>query len=531
MALAALTVFDLSAYRQKRGELLVLAEQGGIGWSSRLLESLEREPDAVHARLRLARALVAESLTPPGAEREGSEGSRDTALPLARDLARESLLRRPAAWEGSMILGAATYLEWSFQRDGRLFRQPDAWQQPLLHSLETAPGQAEPTFFLASAYLELWPALSAEKRQLAKDLVGRAMTAPPRFERLLEPWLDRAADREEAFGPIPDTAFAWEKVGRHFAGTKDWAGFLAAHDRGREARRREAEAAMAEAERRLAGGDLRGARHLFLTAAIQLKPERASAPLVARALERAPAGGFNPHYSLGMKGHLELALERFVAGEGLYEPEPMARLVLTAGELPPPEAALAALAAGELPQAERLERRIGPAAWDEAWDLYRVAKARELLRRRDLRAAGRSLELVSPGGRQAVYWQVELDLAEAAGADLRAEEARAALRRLSTGGLAARDWQRQGRVWRGSWLAGAGGESLSIALDRSPRDGAAVAVRLDGRYLGTFAVGGREPEGSPLRVKAPVSPGQLHRLELELLAGALVEPGAVELQG
>ena len=516
LALVMIAVKDYRSYRGQRQEVLLQAASAGLEWDTHLMERLRREPAGEHARLRLARALVSDSLSP-----ERSEG-RLERLELARRLSHSGLRELPASWEAPMLLGAATYLDWSLRRDGRLFREAAAWQDPLLHSLEAAPGQNEPTFFLALAYLELWPALSPEKRDLARGLVAKAMAEPPQFERLLEPWTSRAASREELLAAVPKSSQALRRVQAFFAQRQDWDGVRETVGLLSAARAAEAAQALAEGELRLDGRDLRGARHLLFTAASLASPGRASEALVTRALTLAPAGGFNPHYARGMGKHLDRALEIFAAGEAPFDALVMGRLALAAGELPPPKAALAALAAGDLPEAERLERRWEAPPWNEEWSLFRILRARELLRRGNDKAAAATLDLVSQSWRiYPVYWQTELALAKAIGDPGRRTRAQQALAALSRCSLGPRDWVRNDKRFRALWFCDQTTEGLAFEVVKAPLTGAVVMLRLDGDPYGPFVA----TPGGTLRTESVAEGGRLHVLELESLAGGAVVPG------
>ena len=87
-----------------------------------------------------------------------------------------------------------------------------------------APAKREPTRFLAAAYLEIWPALSAPKRETTRELVAQMFRDPEDLRLLLVHWLS-AVDRREAFSIIPPDPEAWEQVQRFYADRGDWQAF------------------------------------------------------------------------------------------------------------------------------------------------------------------------------------------------------------------------------------------------------------------------------------------------------------------
>ncbi len=518
LALATYSGLQFQTFRQQRQDIVALAHSTGMTGTSLLLTDLEGAWDAEDARMRLARAIVAQALDPD------TTAPRDRNLRLAATLGKEVRQQRPANWQAPMIEGAATYLDWSLNRDDRLFRSPESWQQPLLASLELAPSRVEPTRFLASAYLELWPALSPEKRQLARGLLRRAMEEASHFRRLLKPWLSRAATQEEAFSVVPDQPEAWRHLGREYAGRHDWAAFLETRERLWGSLRNQTFSSMEQAEVHLAGKDLRGARHLFLTAAAVAPLANDMDPVVNRALSLSPSGPFSAHYAAGLRRQLDRALELFLLKQNPLEPAVIARLALAAGELAAPHEALAALAAGDLAKAELLERRALAPPGSPEWSGFRIALARALLGRRDTEAAEAALAAVDPSWRQRpIYWQVREALARAR-SDPKAERLAGERLRLLAGNVfSASDWRQRQRAFRLEWLAESDARQARIDLTSVAPQGTVVEVRLDGNPLGSFRV----EAGSSLVFSLFAPAKEIHFLELEALAGTILIPASV----
>lgn len=333
LALAAVAVWQLRAFRHEQGRLDRLARaSGALAYEPALPEGLAREPDPWHARLELARTLFASAsaLSPlePGE-------ARLRQLELARRLAASVAVRRPSSWEAAMIQGAAAYMGWSLQRDRRLLTEPEEWEAPLLRSLEVAPGRPEPARFLAAAYLELWPALSRGKKETARGLMARALADRETFEALIVPWLrtaDIADDRAQAYSAVPGQPWAWERVQQIQTADADW-------DAWREARlhwyavlERSTRANLAEAEARLAGGDEERARLLFLSV-LQVPPRRQFLPYVKSSLSQCPPGPGGGSFTPSLQAWLDWSLD-LCRWKGCPLPEAMLQRLAGLAERP-----------------------------------------------------------------------------------------------------------------------------------------------------------------------------------------------------
>jgi hypothetical protein len=539
VTLAALALAQDLAYRHARAATLDGAVEAELHRTSpRVLERLRRERDPIHARLRMARAIVSDALDPAAlpfapASLDNPEAAA-ARLQLARRLAEEARGEIPASWIAPMIEGAATYLQWSGTRDERLIREYQAWEEPLLESLELAPAHREPALFLAAAYLELWPVLADPKREQARELVSRAMREPLGLRRLLVPWLDRATNRQEAFAALPPQPEVWRQVLHHYAEDRRWNAFLEARERWQAAVESTAQEALAEAERRRRGGDLRGARELYLEAAATLPAEGASDATLDAIFQACPPGTTGSRFLSGLRHHLDRGLDLQLQGRSTLNPRTFARLTFavdTGNRMPAHEAAFATLAAGDLPRAEALARRSASSFLALEWAPYLLIRARELIRRGELNEASRDLDRVHPAWTQRpVYWWTHLLLAQAQEDPSRA---RAALDRLHAGQEEGRDhrradWRPRDDGHRLEWFARQDYTGFRLAFDAVPAGGAAVVVLLNGDPLGTFAL--RSGQRLNLSLESPVAAGEIHTLEVRPLAGGAVTPGRVVLR-
>jgi hypothetical protein len=534
LALAVLVVADFAAERGRRRRTLArLASGPAAALPLTVQPQVAGEPDPVRAELRLARALVAVELDPvervriaTGDEATDAE-SRRHRLELAAELARDALAERPAAWQAPMLLGAATYLAWSEARDPRLFTQAAAWDRPLTLARSLAPGNDEPDRFVVTAYLELWAALSPEKRKTARRLLESAFRDELTFARLVGHWLTVAGSRDEAFGAIPPEPFAWRYLESVYAQRRDWEGYQLAHERFEAALHGDLEAKLAEAGARRAGGDLGGARALYLEAVAQAPPAERYLPVLRTALAQAPPGPTSAGQAAPFSTWLDWTLDLCLIDRCPLPRPLMARLTGLAGDgLPDHRAAFAALAGDRLPDAEVLERR-SARLWHEDWGPYLIAKARELTRRGQVADAEAALAHVHRSWQQhPSYWLARRDLAAAKG---RAADDAEAKRRLAD--LARRRWPAYAWTWNGprarlDLLAAGAADGLMIDVAEAPADGAAVAVQVDGAESGILVA----RPGTVLRLDRPIDPG-LHQIDLAAVAGGPVRPGAVILTG
>jgi hypothetical protein len=529
LALAALSVTRFQDLRARQAAAAAWLESTGVAQDA----ALEREPDAERVRLKAARAALSAELDP--ARRAGlppEQAARESAARLtgiARE-ARAVLARRPAAWDAAMILGAATYLGWSQTRDERLFTSYRSWEAPLEAALRLAPAKREPVRFLASAYLEIWPVLSPGKKATARGLLAEVLRDPRDLNRLIDPWLEAAADRREAFSVLPADPAAWERVGYAYAQRGDWRGYAAARERWDSALLAGLRRDLAEAGRRRRAGDVAGSRDLYLSVAARARFDARYRPLLERALTQCPPGPVDRGTAERLAPHLTAALDRcLLAGCGL-EPAALKRLARFVREAPPHQEALAYLFAGDLNRAEDLERR-SDALWSAEWAPYLIAKARVLAEGgRGEEAAAALAELHRDWQEHPLAWEARLEVARAAGDAQGAARARERLAALGRESWPATAWAWRREVARLEMVTAGAGRGLAVELDEVPPGGAVIELRLDGASLGVFPVRPAAAGTRPLlELAAPVDAG-LHLLEIEGTLGGRVLPGAVLLR-
>jgi len=532
LALAFVTFSQHQALKASRESAFAWLERAGVTLDA---AALDREPDPDRVRLRAARAVLAAELDPgrqqgapaEGAERAASESA--ARLAEAAAAAREILARRPTSWEACLVQGAATYVGWSQARDPRLLTAYRQWEAPLEAALRLAPVRREPARFLAAAYLEVWPALSPSKREIARRLLAEVLRDPQDLNRLLDPWLATAADRREAFSVLPDDPAAWERAAGAYAARGDLAGFAAARSRGDAALLARLRRDLLAADRLRGDGRMDEARALYLSVAERARPEARYLELLERALERCPPGPVDNQTAGQLAPHLDRALERCLLAGCEIKPAALKRLSRFVREPPAPQAALAALFADDLPRAELYERR-AEGLGTEPWAPYLIAKARALAARGRVEEAREALTLVPLSWqRRPLYWQARAAVAREAGDAGEMAAAQARLDDAARQAWPATEWTWTRGVARLEMLTGRPADGFALQLDTVPENGSLVELRLDGAALGAFPLPPLAGAVPALRVAVRLGRG-LHVLELRSAGGGQVLPGALELR-
>lgn len=531
VGLLAATWLHYRSLAAQRAGLLTDAERAGVeDRHPGTLAELERQTDPAIARLIFARALLADEIDmrwmggiQPAAVTATLAGSLDR-LALARDLAAAELRARPTSWQAAMVLGGATYVGWSRQRDKRLFNERAAWEEPMRAAVALAPGNPEPRRLLGAAYLETWYALPPERRDEARELLRTAFEDPPTFERLIEPWLDLTRDPLVALSIMPAQPAAWVLLQKFFADRRDWERYGEARSGWERGLRSTLEARLEQADRHLDGGDLRTAKTLYFRVAADTPADLRYADLFVRALERCPPGPADRVALPNLERWLDLALDLYAHRLEPLPPAIVDRLA-GAGDIGAAERALAAVAAGRLPAAELYERRAGGLR-AEAWGPYTIAKARALTARKELPAAKDALAATHRTWRStAGYWLASEELAKASKSEADLGRAAAQLATFRREVWSPTAWRWRGPQARLEVFSSRPAKGLVVAVDVGDATGSAVEIYWDGRSLGVFDA----YPGATIQVPATADAG-LHLLAVETVAGARVVPGTVWLE-
>lgn len=501
-----------------------LATASGLGLHAPgLLDELRRAESPVRVRLHLARALLGLTVEEESlAEATGDLAEHRRRLETAESLARSVLSHHPASWEAASIAGAALFMRWSHARDPRLLQEYRRWEQPLLFARAVAPDGRPAGRYLAAAYLELWPALSEEKRALAAELVASAFTDRQTFGRLLDPWL-RVVPGEAGLAPIPDRPWAWGAIRERAGRDGDWEAYCEAWRRERRAWLRDLRAQLAQASLLASGGELSRSRRELLRVLAAAPPDLDFAPLVERALRLLPHGPRQSKPSAPAARWLTWAMLRELGSE----PQPLSveslvrlrGLAFPDGSGEPLTAALSAWVErvrGRAERAEELESRPG-GTWQPEWAPYHLLAARSFLEQGRPDRAREALLRVHPDWQQhPVFVRIAERLGESPPTPPPAPD--------SIGGPL--DWTYSGGLARLTFEAPVATDGLAVALAEVPARGTALSIRWDGSTLGCRPLDGGT---RILQIPVAVRPG-VHQLELEPLTEGRVYAGSVELR-
>ncbi len=519
---------SMMRWRTQRSELreLLRGPEEGSGFA-RVSQRIGLERTHHHAQLIATRALVYDAMT-GGESLSGSLDASVARLSEAQRLALEVLRQQPNSWEASMFLGAATYLEWSFRSDRRLYVESKAWEQPLLKAVEEARGKREPRRFLVTAYLETWEALSPEKRASAFDLVRDTFRDDvDAFIGLAEVWIEVAGDR--ALEVMPDSPRVWKHLAVTYARVNDWESFRLAHSRYLDVWEQQLTKDLDEAEERLRLGDLSTSRDMCLRVLVDAPRDGRFAPLATRALEIFPPGLHGLRNTEKLREWLDWALDLSTVSVVPFSPQTLGRLTDSIGDLDAPSGALAALIGKDAYRTGRYER-LDESKQSKAWGRFLIVKSKWLLERNEVAAADEALDDVhhSLHGSSG-YWLARQRVARAA-ADL--QGLAVANERLAS--LQKRRWEID--EWR-ELVARKIIEvypeplpqalsTLKIEVEPKPGAGAVIAIVWDGSEIDTQTVMKREV----LEVQLKIDP-KPHLLELRTLAGSQFNPGRVWIEG
>ena len=529
----ATLAYSYQQVHRHREQLLQLLDDSGVGERRPLARrAIHNEPDPAHASILAGRALLADALAEQDyAALESNEErvqlfeSRLGGLTKARLLASEGLVARATSWEAALLLGGATYLERSFARDESLFLAYRDWEAPLQLAARLGPSQPEPQRFLSMAYLEVWPVLSSEKRDLARSMLTEAFTDQASFNRMIGPWLAVNRDLDDALALLPESSYAWNRVAQMLSQNRDWNRYRDAWQQLRAARRKELELDLAEGMARIAGGDIRRGRDR-LGRLLYAPVDSQLAALIERALQSMPPGPILSSQATLLVPWLEWNLERCLYDRCVFDPVVTRRLAKSMPDLAEPVAARAALAYGDLAEAQRIEKETDT-PWGGEWEPFRVQKVHALVERGEARAALAEVARIAPEWRERpVGLRARWAAARAAGNDGLRQSIERTLQRTARRGWERLEWRLvENRFFRLEMETSEAADGLLLEWELIPERGSAVAVLLDGRVVDAFAM---RPQREILAVDVEIEAG-LHVLEVRVLAGSTTTPGRVRL--
>jgi hypothetical protein len=494
-----------------------------------LPERVRRANQPAEAALRATRPLVALWVDPtwlfdvPESDRLDVWQRSLRAVDEIRQIAARVLADNPTSWEAAMTYGVAAYLA---ARGSNMAVSPaamDSWEVPLRAAQSLIPGYAEPTRYLALAYVNYWQSLSSGQRRAAMSTMSEAFRDQRTFDLIVELWLRYVPDERQALAAIPDEPHAWRRLESIFRRERDWDLYLECHDRLVAAEASRLDGLLDEAEARVAGGDYRRGTVLFHSALAALEPDGRNLARLVRVLDHMPAGPVGGSAAASLRRWLDWTLDLGFAREPPLAQRNLRRLAGSLPDLTLAEKALSGLMAGDLAAAEQSERR-WPGALGEEWDRYLILKAQALLARGESAAARTALRGVRGSwAGHPTYLRVALAVGRATG-DPAVPALAAALE-----GLPASTW-RGGQM---SWSAGTArlelvpstrAAGLSIEFLDAPEGGMPVDVLWNGSAgRRRIAYPGRE-----LRVEAAVTP-ESSMLELRPTDQRPFSPGRISL--
>lgn len=512
----------LAHHRSWVGAQAALATQArSLGLEGAELAKLElrmrREGDPTAARLALAARLFDLELT---VRDPGSPASAERLL-ATRELAREVLRAEPASWEAAMLLGAAVSLERSRTRDTRIYSLAREWERPLVVAGELAPAELQPRRLLAAAYLEVWPALSPEKRQKVEALLREAFLEPLTFERLYAPWVGIAVTLDRAATLLPDQPLTWKRLAATALERKAWSEYVELTGRYRRSLLASLDRDLAVAAGLAPGGeiaDLQVARGLYGEVLARALVDAEFVALVERVLGSLPPGPADDAQRRAADSWLAFAEPLCLVRHCPFSPPAMARLASLAGEeLSGAEAAFVALAAQNLPRAELLERRSAE-LWSEPWAPYFTFKAKGQAARQEIAAARATLLAAHRAFRVRLAWRALAERLAAVGVspgpDLARERWEAA------------DWWFDRGASRLDLLPSRPAPALWLEFHGPVASGALLEAQWDGRALPPLAVA---PGAATVRLAVEVT-GEPHLLEVRVRSGDLRPAARVRLE-
>ena len=515
-------------------------ELAPVAIDSNTIADITSDLDPAHARALAGRALLAGALNVDGIAELGPSRqleeieSRADALEASEALAFGALEDRHSHWQAAMVMGGSRYLRNSLTLDRSLFTDHRRWEAPLEMARTMAPSQPEPSRFLSMAYLEIWPALSANKRSAAMAMLSRSFEDRPTFERTIRPWLEVNDDLAEALELMPDEPYAWAAVSHILEEKRDWFVLALVFERSLESHLRRSVRQLPAASEMLAGGETRQARFAIMEI-LALPPMHRFRDLVSQAMQLLPAGPVDRETSYSLARWIDWESDRCLFRSCSLSPAVTRRIANSAFGLEPVQAARAALSYGDTREGQRLSREAGVDISTSEWAPYHLQLAKLLTKKQQATAALAALANVRGHlADSSLYLQIRAEAEEQLGDRSAALALRTDLNLRARNRYRARDWfQQEGTrveklLYRMELVTAVEAETLEIEWLQVPGEGCAVSISLDGRLVDARALS--STRSSRIDLPKPLAPG-LHVLEVSRVGGHAPQPGAVSLMG
>lgn len=396
-AAVLVTIVSAHLYREQktgRAELIqILAEAGLDERSPRLASLVRADPDVIATQERVALALVADLLDPSSRADAPTPGHLEQELArqverldVAEQLGHAILETRPSSWRASTAIGAAIYLRRSLRRDEQLVRSYRDWEAPLLRARRIAPNRSEPARFLTMAYLELWPVVTAEKRELTRSMLASSLRDRNTYLATIEAWLQVAGDELETIDLLPQSAWLLGDLRKRLLRRGHLALALESHRRWAVATAEEADAAIEVARAASARGDHTRAAKLLIAELNGLPAQLRWLPLAERLLASVPSGQLRREGPIAHRW-FDFELEQCLRSACRLSEGFVGRILPVSGR-GTRDQLVAALSNGDDAEMARWEAEIPPEArCSEPFARYWLAKATQASRSGDLGTA------------------------------------------------------------------------------------------------------------------------------------------------
>jgi hypothetical protein len=469
-------------------------------------QAVRRESDPFERRLALARMLFRRSSRYRGpAEVE----LRVARLDATARLAAESLEGLPASWEAANLLGAARFESRKLRHDTRLFSAAAEWELPLSAAVARASGSPMVERFLAAAYLEVWPAMSASRRRQATETLRRSF-ADKRFDlQYFDDWIRIAGSYDRAQEILPQDAATALRLADHAVRSGRETEAIRYQGLARERQLDDLSAKLDEAL-----GALEPDRSRQLWQVIESSPLGLDfAPLVARALEESSPNATGLGFDVTAKRWLDWSEPLCLVTDCPLPAAALESLAAAGDSTGNSHAAFAALVAGDTARADRLARRADDPSSVE-WLSFGLLDAQRRLANGDrVGALDRLRRLHRSARARPVYARLLRDTDGAAritapsGDDLLARE------RWNEG-----EWRSLGPAAELEIGIARPAAAIRLQFQRRVPTSTLLQLELDGRLAPPVLVAKRD---TFVVLPIALSPG-LHLLRLNALKGALV---------
>lgn len=521
---------ELRGWYENREQLTqVLRDLGLEEFNQTALRRISREKTPHQAQLIAARTIVHQVMSPDLDERGRPiipRQQRLESLDQAEAMARQALLAESESWQAAMLVGASIYLRRSLGSDRRLITDSKDWEVPLRRAVDAAASKTEPRRILAAAYLETWPYLSAEKKELTQELLTHVFRNDEKaLRRLIPVWLQVADSDEKALAVVPDDAEAWQFVKYTYGRALRWDAYAQAERRRYDALMIELTASLDEAEARKRLGDPVNSRELCLDVVARAPRQLRFVPLVERAMAIYPPGLHGLQSTAGLSDWLVWAVELDAVGVMPLAAQTINDLTDVAGPLETPIAAHAALLAGNVYNMRRFEKQTAHRA-TLSWSPFLLAKARRQAEAGELDEAERTFDDLNLASQRSYgAWRIQALLAAAREDDEALAAAEAEMAKAKGRRWSALAWNLRRQTASLFMVPAVAARGVRLEVVSAGPNGDAISVFLDGELVALEAM----VSGQHYDLAFDIDAEGPHLLQVVSVSGQPTTLGSVEL--